>query len=105
MSKKIQLTEQEVSSIRGLYPLANKEVLNEQSTLEKIKKSYSEPCNGSNKIQEPGVIVEVVYGKNNIPEKAKFTLKAYFGATQIANKVYQEALLQMKEKIFYKPWY
>ena len=100
MSKKIQLTEQEVSSIRGLYPLANKEVLNEQSTLEKIKKSYSEPCNGSNKIKEPGVIVEVVYGKNNIPEKAKFILKAYFGATQSANKVYQEALLQMKEKIF-----
>ena len=100
MSRKIQLTEQEVSSIRGLYPLANKEVLNEQSTLEKIKKSYSEPCNGSNEIQEPGVRVKVVYDKNNIPIRANFTLKAFFGATQSADKVYQEALLQMKEKIF-----
>ena len=100
MSKKIQLTEQEVSSIRGLYPLANKEVLNEQSTLEKIKKSYSEPCNGSNKIQEPGVRVKVVYDKNNIPIKANFTLKAYFGATQSDNEVYKKPLLNMKEQIY-----
>jgi hypothetical protein len=100
MSKKIQLTEQEVSSIRGLYPLANKKVLNEQSVYEKIKKSYSEPCSGSNEIKEPVVNVKVVYDKNNIPIRANFTLKGYFGATKSANKVYNEALLQMKEKIF-----
>lgn len=100
MSKKIRITEQEISSIRTLYSLPDENVINEQSVYEKIKKSYTEPCSGSNEIKKPVVNVKVVFDKEGIPIRANFFLKGYFGATKSADEVYKSALLQMKEKIF-----
>jgi len=99
MGKRINLTEQEISSIRGLYPIANKEVLSEQTMLEKVKKSYGEPCNGNNQIEEPSTKVEVRYIEN-IPISATFTLKAFFPSTKSGDEVYKESLLKMKEQIY-----
>lgn len=99
MGKRINLTEQEISSIRGLYPIANKEVLNEQTTLEKVKKSYGEPCNGNNQIEEPSMVVKIQY-MENIPKRATFSLKAFFPSTKSGDEVYKESLLKMKEQIY-----
>ena len=99
MGKRINLTEQEISSIRGLYPIANKEVLNEQTRLEKVKKSYGEPCNGNNQIKEPSMVVKIQYIEN-IPKRATFSLKAFFPSTKSGDEVYKESLLKMKEQIY-----
>ena len=99
MGNRLNLTEQEISSIRGLYPIDNKEVLNEQITVEKVKKSYSEPCNGNNDIKEPSMKGDVNYVEN-IPISATFTLTAFFPSTKSGDEVYKESLLKMKEQIY-----
>jgi hypothetical protein len=100
MSKKIQLSEQETSEIRSLYPKVDQKILKEQYYIDKLISTYKEKCSGNNPISDTTVNVELKYNKDKEPVLVKFNLRAYFGAAKSSDSVYQEALSEMREQVY-----
>ena len=90
---KRHLVENEIRKMKSLIDYNIGETITEQ------EEKYGN-CSGSNNIPDPKLrTVAVSKGDDGKPERCKIRFTAYFGATISSEKVYEKALLMVKQKL------